>query len=221
MSEVVFKIFQESLFPKTDEGEGALSGIDLAQKEARAYRAMKSLQGTDVPVSYGFHKALVCYHRGEYEPCFIHILQFIPLSPLNCILSPLTDDTISSLLDSFIPSLHRIHQCGIAHNDLDLANVLVQTASESPQIISNVYFIDFAIVIGILSLLRVHDPAGSVLRWYKQHYEESCATMFRNVRLKEMPKKTKPFGIYPEGTKRFRDIVSESHWVKLGIEQYD
>ncbi|KAK7450625.1 hypothetical protein VKT23_012935 [Stygiomarasmius scandens] len=238
--EVVLKIFQESLFPETDEDEISMTGAALALKEARAYRAMKSLQGIDVPVSYGFHKALVSYCGEEYEPCFMHILQFIPLPTLTSISSPLTDDTISSLLDSLIPSLQRIHQCGIAHNDLSLANVLAQientSSSQSPQTISKVYFIDFAMsaetntksikddaesVIGVLSLLRVHDPDGSVLHWYQQHLGEPCASMFRNVRLKEMPKNRKPFGIYPEATKSFRDIASKSRWVELGIERYD
>jgi len=108
----------------------------------------------------------VSYYGEKYESCFIHILQFIPLPTLTCISSPLADNTISSLvrlltfyippgllnniyqLDSFIPSLHRIHQCGIAHNDLSRANVLVQientSSSQSPQIVSKVYFIDFA-----------------------------------------------------------------------------
>ncbi|THU97471.1 hypothetical protein K435DRAFT_796507 [Dendrothele bispora CBS 962.96] len=34
MAEVVFKIFQESLFPEIDEDETAMTGVDLALKEA-------------------------------------------------------------------------------------------------------------------------------------------------------------------------------------------
>ncbi|THU97470.1 hypothetical protein K435DRAFT_838617 [Dendrothele bispora CBS 962.96] len=200
---------------------------------------MKSLQGRDIPMSYGFHKVLVSYCGEEYESCFVHILQFVPLPTLTSIPLPLTDDTVSSLLDSFIPSLYRIHQCGIAHHDLSPCNLLVRIENNDSQsqvpIISKVLFIDFAMsvktdvksvksdansVVGVLSLLDVDDPQGSVLRWYEQHLEEPCAAMFTNVHLKARPKTGRQIGIYPEATKNFRDIIySGNRWARPQLDQ--
>ncbi|KAF5358977.1 hypothetical protein D9758_004890 [Tetrapyrgos nigripes] len=224
--QVVIKIFQQSKFPEY------YSGAEVTWKEAHAYKKMMKLQGKVIPKSFGFHKVYAPASNGRPEPCYAHVLEYLPLSSLRLLeqqarSTRLSGETVSSLLDNLVSSLHEVHECGIAHNDIiNISNVLVETSTTDAEVllVTKVVLIDFSMsvdaepdalkndgnsVIGLIGELHVSQRILTVLQWYERNSDKPYAKgVFANVDLNP-GKKRKPRipGEYPESFKRFRAIT--------------
>ncbi|KAF5338849.1 hypothetical protein D9758_015573 [Tetrapyrgos nigripes] len=205
------RIFQQSRFPFYR------NRAEIAWNEARAYKQLKDLQGTIIPRSYGFHKVYVPADGSE-EPCFAHIVEHVALSSLESLkkYGLLNEEVLFSLLNALIPSLHEMHNCHIAYNELWVNNVLVETACQKGQaapLITKVVFVDFALsskedvdsiredgdfVVGVVTHLHGDPAVPIVMDWKNQHTKKPYATKtFENVLLYGWERDRAPL-VYPE-----------------------
>ncbi|GBE84112.1 hypothetical protein SCP_0600900 [Sparassis crispa] len=140
---VIIKIFQESMFnePEFFNERGIDSGtwrtgFQFAKAEAEAYWNMQSLQGKDVPWSYGFFKVKL----PNGEEAFAHVMEFVEGLPgYGIFLRDLGVDEKLEVADAMASGLHSILQCGIIQRDVKSHNMIVQLGAAQP-----VVFVDFA-----------------------------------------------------------------------------
>ncbi|KAH8804243.1 hypothetical protein DL96DRAFT_1631549 [Flagelloscypha sp. PMI_526] len=133
---VILKIFQGSMFPRDIEMTHPIDPETLAHNEAEAFSAMIALQGTVVPLSYGFFNILV----DDVEDVIVHVMEFVNASTLEELQYPRSSSQSchpSVKPDSLVAALQLIHGCDICHQDLNQSNVLITPTSR-------VVFVDFA-----------------------------------------------------------------------------
>ncbi|EJT98124.1 hypothetical protein DACRYDRAFT_111104 [Dacryopinax primogenitus] len=129
---VVVKLFQESLFPRTDptafEYYCAWSAAALCEAEAWGYEQAKPLQGLLLPHSNGFYRfELPC------EQIVVgHVMEYIEGHPLERDFDGMIDGSFyspESQLETILPqlslSVYCLHLCGVHHGDLSPNNVLL------------------------------------------------------------------------------------------------
>ncbi|KAF5364933.1 hypothetical protein D9758_008188 [Tetrapyrgos nigripes] len=152
------------------------------------------------------------------------------MSTLASLKQPLSEESVSSLLDKLVPTLHEVHQCGIAHNDLHVDNVLIETTSTEAGalLFPKIFFIDFAMsavaddetiakdgrmIIGVVGELGVKHRHQVVLRWRDRHQDEPYAReTFINVHLeyRKTRERKLPLGHY-DFVEEFRAMCEGKH----------
>lgn len=127
---VIVKIFQDSLMdwlPRwTDpniEGGAWEGGMWSAKSEAWAYFTLESMQGRDIPWSYGFYK----FALPTGEIAYGHVMEFVEGDIGNFVVLrryKLDDSTLRSLANNILAITFRMNALGVAHCDIAGHNIL-------------------------------------------------------------------------------------------------
>lgn len=212
---VAINIFDEELFPDTEDLVDPVSGEILAHREVLMYEKMKKHQGTRIPHSYGLYK----FSSGS-RSALAHIMQFVDQPTLSKLRPTFSDADGHRLLDHLIPCLAELHQCGVAHHDIDNPmNILCDGSFSKPVIIDFSFSVDAnektieydaCSVIGLLTCMGIYDAAGLVLDWKPR----KSFTMFDGVRLTRR-KVDSTYGVYPDFEKWWGPQVAWPAWENL------
>ncbi|GBE84035.1 hypothetical protein SCP_0600120 [Sparassis crispa] len=146
----VVKIFQQSFFeqPESYAPESGimfatwLTGAQQARREAWAYSLMQSLQGGEIPWSYGIFKLRL----GHGELAFAHVMEFV--NGRSCTQISVSDSPqaqVWALASSMASALYKTIQCGVRHGDVRSSNIIIRQDAAHP-----VIFLDFAFAQPIL-----------------------------------------------------------------------
>ncbi|KAL6302957.1 hypothetical protein BKA93DRAFT_374147 [Sparassis latifolia] len=177
---VVVKIFQESAFrpPEYFDEDGIESGYwrtgaKQARAEALAYVCMMSLQGREVPWSYGFFK--VRLPHGELA--YAHVMEFVDgkaggLTRLrNC-----TGQDLWTVMDAMSSCLYAVIKCGVVQKDVTCENIIIRPGAAQP-----VVFVDFAAMQSLRSpsVGPVRDP--ELIEWDISNDVASLIRAFRKM----------------------------------------
>ncbi|KAL6299495.1 hypothetical protein BKA93DRAFT_753419 [Sparassis latifolia] len=142
---VVVKIFQESLFedPSLFEPEmgiaqgGWLTGAQQARREAWAYSSTRSLQGREVPWSYGMFK----FRLSHGELAFAHVMECVEGQlGKNVSLRDSSEAQLWLLADAISSGFYKMIECGILHFDLSLRNIIIRLGSSYPVVFLDLTF---------------------------------------------------------------------------------
>ncbi|TDL19040.1 hypothetical protein BD410DRAFT_806139 [Rickenella mellea] len=201
---VVIKIFQQSLFPD-DSDSRSHHAAKLPKTEAYLFVDMKSLQGREVPWSYGFYK----FKLPHGEIAIGHVMEYIPAPTCALLLEQISSTGLASRrvdvevsgeksspfsciqIKSMAMAIYQIHNCNVAHRDVDVRHMLIADWVE----FTGVVFLDFTWagavdpesvkrdaqrVIKILKKFNVQDR--DIEEWYHNHSTEVWARMFSDVK---------------------------------------
>ncbi|KAL6299452.1 hypothetical protein BKA93DRAFT_588354 [Sparassis latifolia] len=140
----VLKLFVESaLGPpwQFDPDRGLEQGFwpfsgKQARAEARAYACMRSLQGKEVPWSYGFY----CLRLPYGELAYAHAMELVPGEPMRSVcLRDAPPALVWPLADAMAVCLHSLTLCGVLQGDVDKRNMILAP----PDAAQRVVFVDF------------------------------------------------------------------------------